>query len=282
MAETKKKRKGTHKLAFPIGCIIVLLAAIGLVTVVISAVNGIDTAIDKSKHYEEYEKILNPVVLIDPDAFDDITKANMSQLIEISIWSLLKSDIDPDTFKSTENGLLIPKSAVEEEFVELFGTEVTPVHTTIDGYALEFQYDAKTENYTVPLTGVTPVYIPKVVDKTTTTDTVVLTVACLAGDAWEQDENGDMVEPSPDKYIKITLREKDENLYISALQSTTTPEVVTTEKVTETTTESKELIDQADVVAKESTTTAEEDASDESETDESESSTDTESTSAAE
>lgn len=255
---TKRKHKGSHKFAFPIGCIIALLAAIGLVTVVISAVNGIDSAVQKAKNYSEYEKILTPVVLIDPDTFDDVTKADMSQLIEISIWSLLKSDIDPDTFESTENGLSIPKSAVEEEFIELFGTEITPVHATIDGYGLEFQYDAKTEIYTVPLTGVTPIYTPKVVDKTTSSDTVVLTVACLAGDAWEQGENGDMIEPTPDKYIKITLREKDENLYISAIQSTTTPEIATTEKTTETTTESKELIDQADVIAKESTTAAEE------------------------
>lgn len=255
---TKRKHKGNHKLAFPIGCIIVLLAAIGIVTLVISAANGIGTAVDKAKNYDEYEKILTPVVLIDPDTFDDITKADMSQLMEISIWSLLKSDIDPETFESTENGLSIPKSAVEEEFVELFGTEITPVHATIDGYGLEFQYDAKTEMYTVPLTGVTPIYTPKVVGKTTSSDTVVLTVACLAGDAWEQGENGDMIEPTPDKYIKITLREKDDNLYISAIQSTTTPEVATTEENTETITESAELVDQADVVAKESTTAAEE------------------------
>ncbi len=267
MAETKNiKHKSTHKLAFPIGMLVVLLAAIGFVTVIISAVGGVQNAVQKSKNYEEYEKILTPVVLIDPNTFDDITKADMNQLIEISIWSLLKSDISPDTFKSNENGLLIPKSAVEKQFVELFGTEITPAHATIDGYALEFQYDAKTETYTVPLTGVTPVYTPKVVSKTTTADSIVLTVACLAGDAWEQGENGDMIAPSPDKYIKITLREKDENLYISAIQSTTTPEIVTTEKTTETTTESKELIDQADVVAKESTTTAEEGSTNESTT----------------
>lgn len=267
---TKRKHKGSHKLAFPIGCIIALLAAIGLVTVVISAVNGVGSAVEKAKNYEEYEKILTPVVLIDPDNFDDVTKADMSQLIEISIWSLLKSDINPDTFESTESGLLIPKSAVEEEFIELFGTEITPVHATIDGYGLEFPYDAKTETYTVPLTGVTPIYTPKVVDKTTSSDTVVLTVACLAGDAWEQGENGDMIEPTPDKYIKITLREKDENLYISAIQSTTTPEVATTEESTETTTENKDLGGKDDVVAQESTTAAEE------------GSTDTESSTAAE
>ncbi len=264
MAEnTKKNRKGTHKLAFPIGCIIVLLAAIGLVTVVLSAANGIGNAIDKSKNYEEYEKILTPVVLIDPNTFDDITKADMSQLIEISIWSLLKSDIDPATFDSTENGLLIPKSAVEEQFKELFGTEVTPIHATVDGYALEFVYDASSENYTVPLTGVTPIYTPKVVDKSTSSDTIVLTVACLAGDAWEQGENGDMVEPTPDKYIKITLREKDDNLYISAIQSTTTPEVATTEKPAETTTEAP--VDD-NIVASDTTTSTTEAESESTET----------------
>lgn len=262
MSETaKRKHKGSHKLAFPIGCIIVLLAAIGLVTVVISAVNGISSATESAKKYEDYEKLLTPVVLIDPDNFDDITKADMSQLIEISIWSLLKSDIDPDTFASNENGLSIPKSAVEEEFIELFGTEITPVHATIDGYGLEFAYDAKTETYTVPLTGVTPIYTPKVVDKTTSSDKIVLTVACLAGDAWEQGENGEMIAPAPDKYIKITLRKKDEKLYISAIQSTTTPEVATTEKSTETTTESQDLIDKAEVVASE-TNVAEESSTD--------------------
>lgn len=250
MAEEKaKKHKGTHKAAFPVGSLIIILAAIGIVTIVVSAVKGIGTAVEKSKHYEEYNTILTPVVLIDPDTFDDITKADMNQLMEITIWSLLKSDIAPDTFENNENGLVVPKAAVEKEFIELFGTEITPVHQTIEGYELEFVYDTKTEAYTVPLTGITPIYTPQVVDKTTSSDTVVLTVACLAGDAWEQGENGDMVAPTPDKYIKITLREQNDNLYISAIQNTTTPEVATTE-ATEPSTE--EIND--DIVASDTTT----------------------------
>ena len=247
-----KKHKGTHKAAFPVGSLIIILAAIGLVTIVVSAVKGIGTAVEKGKHYEEYNTILTPVVLIDPDTFDDITKADMTQLMEISIWSLLKSDISPDTFESNESGLVVPKTAVEEEFVELFGTEVSPVHQTIEGYGgLEFVYDTKTEAYTVPLTGITPIYTPQVVDKSTSSDTVVLTVACLAGDAWEQGENGDMVAPTPDKYLKITLREQNDNLYISAIQNTTTPEVATTEPTEPTTEEAND-----DIVASDTTTEA--------------------------
>lgn len=245
----KRKHKSTHKAAFPVGSLIIILAAIGLVTIVVSAVKGIGTAIENSKHYEEYNTILTPVVLIDPDTFDDITKADMNQLMEISIWSLLKSDIAPDTFESNESGLVVPKTAVEEEFVELFGTEVSPVHQTIEGYGLEFVYDTKTESYTVPLTGITPIYTPQVVDRTTSSDTVVLTVACLAGDAWEQGENGEMIAPAPDKYIKITLREQNDNLYISAIQNTTTPEAITTESTEPT---SADVND--DIVASDTTT----------------------------
>ncbi len=221
-------KNSKQKWAFPIGLIVVLLAAIGLATVVVAGVRGVGAAVDKTKGYEEYEKLLTPVVLIDPDSFDDITSADMSQLMEITLWSLLKNDVAPDSFESNDSGLAIPKSAVEEEFVKIFGTEVKPVHSTIEGYGIDFVYDNTTATYTVPLTGVTPIYTPDVVKISKTTDTVVLTVACLAGNAWEQGENGEMVAPNPDKYIRITLRENDDNLFISAIQNTTAPETATT------------------------------------------------------
>ncbi len=254
MAENRK-HKGTHKLAFPIGMLVTILAAIGLVTVVFSAVKGIDGAIEKGQKLEEYEKMLTPVVLISPDTFDDVTKADMSQLVEISIWALLKSDISPDTYESTGDGLLIPKKDVEAQFVKLFGTEVTPVHSTIEGYGMDFTFDSAKGTYTVPLTGITPIYTPDVVNKTTLPNSIVLTVACLAGDGWEQGENGEMKAPVPDKYLKITLREKDGAHYISAIQNTSTPEIATTEEKTETTTQNLDLLGQADVVASETSTT---------------------------
>lgn len=220
-------------MAFPIGLLVVLLTVVGLITVIVAAVNGISGLIEKSKGYEEYEKMLTPVVLIDPDTFDDITKADMSQLIEMSIWSLLKNDNSPDKFETNDVGFAIPKAEVEKAFVELFGTEIKPVHSTVEGYGIDFVYDNATGTYTVPLTGVTPIYTPDVVEIQKSKDTVVLTVACLAGDAWEQGENGEMIPPTPDKYLKVTLREVDGKYFISAIQSTTAPEHATQENVTE-------------------------------------------------
>lgn len=228
MAENSKKKTGIkRKLAFPIGLLVTILALIGLVTVIVAIVNSITAAVNNSKHYEEYERILAPVVLIDPDTFDDITKADMSQLLEMSIWTLLKNDNAPDKYEMNENGLSIPKADVETVFTDLFGTQLKPIHSTIEGYGIDFVYDNSTECYSVPLTGVTPIYTPDVVEVQKSSDTVVLTVACLAGSAWEQNENGEMVAPAPDKYLKVTLREANENLFISAIQNTTTPEAVT-------------------------------------------------------
>ena len=57
------------------------------------------------------------------------------------------------------------------------------------------------------MTGVTPIYTPDVVGVQKSTDTVVVTVACLAGDAWAQAENGEMdfldVQPDTAKFRKL-------------------------------------------------------------------------------
>lgn len=48
-----------------------------------------------------------------------------------------------------------------------------------------------------------------------------------------------MVAPEPDKYMKVTLRERDGAYYISALQSTLPPETATTGAPAETETQTE-------------------------------------------
>ena len=249
---TVKRHKGSHKSAMPVGIIIVIFALIGFVTAIYASVAGIKFLVDKSKNYEEYSKMLTPVVLIDPTNFDDITHADMNELIEISIWSILKSDISPDKYEGGSGGLTIPQTDVEKAFKNLFGSEVSPKHATVEGYDYEFTYDADAKAYTVPLTSVTPIYTPDIIDSSKSSDSIILTVAMISGDGWEQAKDGKLTAPSPDKYIKVTLRSVDGKSYISAIQTTGAPEVATTVANTAAeTTESPDLIEQAEVVASE-------------------------------
>lgn len=271
--EEVKKHKGSHKAAFPVGIAVTVLALVGLAAVIVLIGTSIKNLAAKNKDYTEYNKLLTPVVLIDPSGFDDITKADMSELIEMSVWAILKSDISPDTYTVGEGGLIIPEADVTEQFKKLFGTQVTPIHATVEGYEYEFTYDADSKTYTIPITGIVPIYTPKVVDKKESAETVVLTVALIAGDAWQQGADGSMVEPEPDKYIRVTLRVQDGVQFISAIQATTTPEVATTLTPATGTTESNNLLDKADTVAKESSTADSQSANNESDSNSAENST---------
>lgn len=226
--QKKQHKKGARRWAFPLGLLITVLAIVGAVTVVVAGVRATKLAVEKNRNFEEYNQLLTPVVMNDPDAFDDITKANPEQLIDIAIWSILKSDLSPDQYEYGDGGMIIPEADVTAEFQKLFGTEIQPTHATVEGYGYEFTYDATKQTYTIPLTGIVPTYTPRVVSSDKSGSTIVLTVAYLGGDQWAQDSEGNMVAPEPDKYMRVTLREKDGAYYISALQNTAAPETATT------------------------------------------------------
>ncbi len=225
----RNKKKRAHRWAFPIGLMLSVFAVIGLVTVVIAGINGVRYAVTKVKNIDEYTKMLIPVVMNDPDMFDDISQADMNQLLDISIWSILKSDLSPDTYEYSNGNMIIPEQDVADEYTKLFGSERAPVHSTVTGYGYDFEYNAAEKQYTIPLTGIEPTYTPKIVDVEKKSNTIVLTVAYLASDGWAQASDGSMVAPEPDKYVKVTLREKDSQHYISAMQMTSTPETAVTQ-----------------------------------------------------
>lgn len=226
--KAKKHKRGARRWAFPLGLLIAVLALIGVVTVITAGVGAVKNAVQKSRNFDEYNQLLTPVVMNDPDAFDDITNANPEQLIDIAVWAILKSDLAPDRYEYGESGMIIPEADVTASFEKLFGTEIRPTHGTVEGYGYEFTYDASKQTYTIPLTGIVPTYTPRVVDLDKSSNSIVLTVAYLGGDQWAQDSEGNMIAPEPDKYMKVTLREKDGSYYISALQNTATPETATT------------------------------------------------------
>ena len=228
-APKKKNKKRAHPWAFWLGLVIAVLSIIGLVTVVLAGIGVAKYVNIKAKNIDEYNKMLIPVVMNDPDMFDDISKADMGQLLDISIWSILRGDISPDKYEYVENNMIIPEEDVTAEFQKLFGSEVPPVHATVNGYGYEFVYNAAEKTYSIPLTGIEPTYTPKVTDVDKKSNTIVLTVAYLAADGWKQDSQGNMVAPEADKFVKITLRENDGNYYIAAMQSTSAPEVATTQ-----------------------------------------------------
>lgn len=217
-----KEKKNSKVLNYVVGTVVILLVLVGVISIISFCGGKISqrAAQSQSEKLSAYESFIAPVIMNDPDTFDDVSKANQDQLIAISIWSILQDNAEPDKYEYADDGMLLPEKEVEEKFKTLFGSEVKVVHTTVDGGGLEFKYSEKKNCYIIPITGITPIYTPKISTVKEKGDTLILTVGYLASEDWVQDAKGNMVAPEPAKFMKVTLR-KDTNssYYVSAIQT---------------------------------------------------------------
>ncbi len=215
----KKKKRSKPNLI--VGLLVLSLALVGCVAVVITALQGIDKTISNknAEKYGAYEKFIAPVIMNDPDTFDDVTVADPDQLVSIAIWSVLDSNPEPDKYEYTDDGMILPEKEVEEKFSSLFGDEIKITHSNVDGGGIDFRYSEKKKAYVIPITGITPIYTPKVTQAKERASTVELTVGYLYSADWQQDSQGNMTAPEPGKYMKITLGINGDGTYfVRAIQ----------------------------------------------------------------
>lgn len=247
MAKTKKSKGGKNSLAFPIGVIASILALVGLITVISFGINTVKNISDKTAEKKEYETILAPVVMFDPDPFDDLTQADVSQLLNCAVWSLLMSPEGTDKYSYSEGenfGLEVPQKDIETHFINLFGTEIdiASMFSSIDMSEYDIVYDAALQSYILPITGVESAYTPKVYSIENQGNSDILTVGYIGNKAWVQIADGEYQAPEPDKYMKITFRERSGGMYVSSIQAVDGQEVIgTTERKTEPVTEETTL-----------------------------------------
>lgn len=219
MEHAKKK----SPLNFIVGFVVFALTVVGIISIIGFIGDKIQDSVaeNKSEKMAVYEEFIAPVIMNDPDTFDDITKANSEQLLSIAIWSVIDKSADPEKYEYTDDGMLMPQEEVESMFVSLFGSEVKLTHCTVDGgEGVEFKYSEKKKCYIIPITGITPIYLPDVTQASEKDNTIILNVGYLASSDWVQDNEGNMVPPEPGKYMKITLgKNSDGSFYVKAIQS---------------------------------------------------------------
>ncbi len=234
MAKAKKNR-----LAFPIGIVAGVLAVIGLITVIKFSADTINNLTDNASEKAEYEKMLTPVVMFDPDPFDDLTQADVSQLLNSAVWALLMSEDGADKYPYSEGeniGIVVPQTDIEQFFISLFGTEIdiASLHSSIDMSEYDITYDAALKSYILPITGIESAYTPKVYEIEKQGSSLILSVGYIGNKAWVQISDGEYAAPEPDKYMKITLRERDGGMYVSSIQAVDGQKVIGTTKRSET------------------------------------------------
>lgn len=206
-----------------LGLAVLALAAVGVFSLISSFLSDVSEKAEQKNRekFGVYEEFLSTVIMNDPDTFDDISQANKSQLISISIWSLIEKNPEPDTYEYVDSGILIPQKSVESELGSIFGPDVKYKHCTVDGgEGIEFRYSESKKGYIIPITGITPIYLPKVLELKERESTITLNVGYLASGEWTQDSEGNMTEPESSKIMEITLSKNSEGgFYVRAIRA---------------------------------------------------------------
>lgn len=213
----RKNSRRKYSVAVPIGGFFVLLAVIGLITVITFGVRATENLIDNSKQKKEFENIILPVLMFDPVPFDDPNEMGDLALLRSSIWASIIENNQKYSI-SDGNMVAVPQSDVDVACAKLFGPQVTLKHQAFEDYLSMYSYDEATKTYYVPVDA-TMLYTPQVEEITRNGDVFELTVGYLVPDnQWMQSIKGEESTPTPSKYMIYALKKVDDHYQLVGIK----------------------------------------------------------------
>ncbi|MCL2531973.1 MAG: hypothetical protein FWE40_07440 [Oscillospiraceae bacterium] len=211
------KHKRTHKWAFPLGLLVVVLAVVGAVSLIGSAVRGVQNWVDNPAERRSYEAFLANVVARAPDPFSAPEHAhNPAQLVDIALTALLRrEDNTPADFNMDDYGnLVVPQQAVADMFRALFGIDL-PHYAALSRYVYDFWFDPVQQAFLVPFAGELVVYVPRVTGINRVGGSVELVVEYLLYEDTNLDEFNQRQELVAVRTMIIRLNEQPGNALAS-------------------------------------------------------------------
>jgi len=210
------RRRGAHPFAAPLGMLILALAAVGLVSLVITGIKAIERAQDDTALKQELYDFLLPVMQYDPEPFTNVNESRQDALLLAAIWRIteterirqLKDNSGISSYPIDDLGrLLIPVSEIEDSYMYLFGSGVTIYHRTIgeEGKSFSFEYDEKNGYYHVPSTSASSLYVPVIDTLKKKGNTIIVRVGYVLYTKIGRDDKGELVDPTPDMAEKFQL-----------------------------------------------------------------------------
>lgn len=216
MNETNKA-KHKRNLTLAVGAAAVLLALIGLLTVLSSCVHLAERLLDNSAQKEKFEQLLFPVVMFDLGEVSQPEEMDQLVLLRSSIWSAFVSNMDKYTLDSS-NRITVAKSDVDVACAKLFGPEIQLEHQSFSDYLNIYYYDEERESYLAPMDGDSVLYTPRVEEIEKSGVIYTLTVGYMeSGNEWLESLQGRDYEPTPDKYMIYTVMKVNDHYQLLSI-----------------------------------------------------------------
>lgn len=209
--------------AAPLGFLMLVLAAVGFITLVSAGTKLFFKLTDNTAKKEAYARMLNPIVMLDVPDFEDPSEISSTLVLQTTVWSIFQKE-DIERFKNAETGIyLIPVPDLIVECARLYGpgAQILRQSMSADGGDIAlaeegspvFEYVEEYDSFAVPVLGEIGEYKPKVEKIKKSAGTLTLTVGyCPLGswyDTYAEDKGGQTAE----KYKLFTLKKGSSGNY---------------------------------------------------------------------
>lgn len=209
-----------------VGGAALLLALIGLFTVLGWVVGLVRSALDQSSLYDDYRDRLYGMVMLDPVAFDDVSSVDSGVFKQAAIWgtvyqvqnsggSLDEYERDPDT-----GSALIPALEIDTYISNLLGSDYQFEEGSFSTSEFVYQYDEEKQAYLVPVTSSVALYTPTVEKITKKDGRRIVTVGYVPTSSNSSTGELNLTAPTePTKYMDyVFTRGENRQWYLTALK----------------------------------------------------------------
>lgn len=209
-----------------VGGAALLLALIGLFTVLSWVVGLVRSALDQSSLYDDYRDRLYGMVMLDPVAFDDVSSVDSGVFKQAAIWgtvyqvqnsggSLDEYERDPDT-----GSALIPALEIDTYISNLLGPDYQVTEGSFSTSEFVYQYDEEKQAYLVPVTSSVALYTPTVEKITKKDGQRIVTVGYVPTSSNSSTGELNLTAPTePTKYMDyVFTRGENRQWYLTALK----------------------------------------------------------------
>lgn len=210
-----------------VGAAALLLAFIGLFTVLGWIVGLVRVALDDSDLRLKYRDRLYGMVMLDPVAFDDVNAVDEGLFKQAAIWgtvyqvqnsggSLDQYERDPDT-----GSALIPALEIDTYISNLLGPDYKITEGTFSTEEFVYQYDEEKQAYLVPVTSSVALYTPQVEKISRKDGQRIVTVGYVPTTSNNATGELSLTAPTePTKYMDyVFTRGENRQWYLTALRT---------------------------------------------------------------
>lgn len=204
------------KLYFVSGVIIMILAIIGLISVISFSVDKIKAFADNTQQKNEFAKFIYPIVICDPAPFDQTVKLRSDTVITAAIWDIILYE-DKTKYESDFDYIIVPEVDIEQHAAKLFGSGLTIEHTSILNGDVQFYYEENIKSYRIPSNPKYFTYSPYIEDISRVGERYTLTVGYVSPTpAWLTLTSDD--SPEPEKYVEYVVSKRGNDYTLVAIQ----------------------------------------------------------------